>query len=1315
MRHLLGLLAALVALPATCPLASAQPPRFAQAERVADGSVTQFQDVSELLNLWAPDSHLYVRGRVRLSSRELDSLEGWLDEHGPHWTVLLLEDARGLEFVDRDGRRERGMDAIELAIGETLMDRSNFRDQTHPRTQEPDGAVFVLFLKERKFSYRGSTAQDRRDLGASRWMGRLDRPAFRAMRGGGRIADAVKDTVTSINKALDQRISHEIQSAIRRQQQRRTALETLGSRLDAEADRLDAVARRAQAARETLGSSSGDLGAFDRDRFESQLELMKAQAQSDQANPAELNQRLGNLDRELDRWNAVFAEFERFDTSKASLEDRRRALQQGALAGAAKTPLQQANEALEQAQARRDRGDREFQNSLNAAERALREAETQMQRAADREQQAAARARLIRNTTIGTSAVGGVLLLGLLAWLNRRRAPARRAAIERLDQRKAEVAKELDGVMTLIDRGQTVIGTRDELARKKYAGRTLDLCHSALEETDDLLVMSNSVERVLERAEAWIRPRGVWGRVVNFVSGSRFENGADLLDREPIRFDAKEGVSIVMDSEARDAGAVGPGEAPEVTLSFHELFDRFRSKSQRATASIDAVETAWSTIVATAQRVQAKLDAAEIAEKNASAASEPDGWFAAPAIFEQLLPSAEELQDEGEILGRSDPISALDNQLAESERQASVAIRLAESAVEFRSGLLPSLQASAESLRKRGRDPDWIFQRLHQLTNTGNEIAQRAVEAPVTGEIDAWRDLASRLEHEARRALQLDADAANAVAPAIQASRSTVAEARSEIHRRLDLQPHQALNEPQQAPEPILDHADDDLRAAYSNLDRGDTDGAALAIQDARRRVDQAMDLVSRSLASLRDLPSRLAGSRDRLAREQSKNAEHEDILARLRSNYVESALLLARSEPEIIDLGAEDLAQALQSPPVTESNASESNTTQTPATEATESAAELPRLAAQAQQVAEQRLAESQDAFDSGGLLRGWELQLAAEAALQQSESRFERLRRHRDDLQQACDHNTIAAKQHGDAARRLAMEVEDRRSMQATQRLAGDAVRFCDRVARDLESGRRDPWAERTKLTQLEQAIEVVGQRWSADQAAFSEAERSLAAAAAQLAQAETLSDQTRRDNIPDSAETTRDVRTVHQLSQESLRLREQLSMPHQDWYALDRRADALLAEASATANRLSGQLQLARQAAAALQSAGDEVRRAEQWSGPFGVMVRGGAGRDLMSHARHALSIGDYAACMRTSQSAAQAARMAVQQAQAELARRRRAERRRQERERRRQRQASASSLHFGSSSGSSLGGFSGGSSSSSSSSSGGGSGGFGRSGW
>jgi hypothetical protein len=194
-----------------------QPLAIGQLDK-SSPTVVRFDEIQEAIKVWSPEQQLFVQGEIGVSATKLDELSKWLREHGPHWTVVLMETGQGQAFVATDGQEYSDLDAVENALGHELNNQTDFAKLKHPVSNERDGTIFVLFLKDRRFSYFSSEAQDKRGLGQSRWINELDRPAFKAMKNGGRIVDAVEDTVSSISRALQRKIDNEILFEKRQQQ-----------------------------------------------------------------------------------------------------------------------------------------------------------------------------------------------------------------------------------------------------------------------------------------------------------------------------------------------------------------------------------------------------------------------------------------------------------------------------------------------------------------------------------------------------------------------------------------------------------------------------------------------------------------------------------------------------------------------------------------------------------------------------------------------------------------------------------------------------------------------------------------------------------------------------------------------------------------------------------------------------------------------------------------------------------------------------------------------------------------------------------------
>ena len=118
--------------------------------------------------------HLYLKGNIGVSQGELVGLERWISANAPNWTILVVESSNGETY--------HGMDAVEHAMGKGLPARTAFGNLKHEKTGEANGAFFILFLKDCKFSFYGSAAYERRGLSSKNWAGNLDREAKRSMR-----------------------------------------------------------------------------------------------------------------------------------------------------------------------------------------------------------------------------------------------------------------------------------------------------------------------------------------------------------------------------------------------------------------------------------------------------------------------------------------------------------------------------------------------------------------------------------------------------------------------------------------------------------------------------------------------------------------------------------------------------------------------------------------------------------------------------------------------------------------------------------------------------------------------------------------------------------------------------------------------------------------------------------------------------------------------------------------------------------------------------------------------------------------------------
>ncbi len=1269
----------------------------------------RFENIEEVIRAWKPDQHLYVKGDLGLSPAQLMELEGWLHKRG-HWTVILIQDSSSQRYTNEDGRVETGMDAVELSLSD-LMEVGSFRGQTNSVTGEQDAAVFILFLNERKFSYRSSEAQSRRGFGQNRWIGKLDRPAYRAMRGGGRIIDAVKDTVKSIDTPLGNAIAEEQKIAAQRERQRKRAMDDIAAQVSQIQKKLTLIESYAKKVREDRPSATADLTSPKLNGIETQLaELQESLASSD-ANVSGLRDNVSQIGDASDDWINLYNEYARFDDSHSQLKQRRTQLASDAadLRPAIDESLSEVDTMLTDARDAYENADSKFQKHLNAAAHELKTATDQLTAAREDRNRTAARQSLIRRTAMAVGAFLTTLLAGLLFWLNRRRAPSKTRAIQRLEARQNEVNKEMEGIGDLLKRADIVVGDRKAIERKGYQGKTKELSETALDDIDDILVMSNSVEKVMDDAKEKIEPESLWRRVTNRFSSRGYDEGFDMLENQPIEFGENDGISIVRDEgdgpiESQNSVDADGQKKQTISLSFAELFKIFRKRSDRVSGTIDKVENGWTQIVSTNTDLQAAIDQAYDTEQQARQATEQDSLLSVPQLFENLLKSAQADQDASEELGKSDPISAIAGPATDGLRKAANADHLSRELVDVRKSALPSMRKNAAALAERKRQVEWIDAALDDFADRAQSLATEAMSTNVEEGINQWRVSFDKFTAAVNRSVELHDQSAGEVTDAITAATQSVASARAKIAERLQLGPDKVLAERARTANDSLAFAAKHNAASQTSLDRGDPPAAELSVSEALGWVNTANYTAGESLRVLEELPrdsENLTNEIDSLKRSAQSSGE---LLHAIEGRFTDSALVIEGvSIDGKTDLPDEGSATTIYEP-------------------VSIFAGELYRFAVRQQ---EQSTACNNDAmafYKQARLLEADERHQRAVKLLQHSQQNLQLLTDHAQSLEQMVSDNQAGLEKLQTRFNDLEETLNQHHVTRGTQQTARSLHEKYGDVSRSIETitGRRDPAAEGQSISDIDGQFDQFRDLLNTDQAMYDEARRSIESLRQLLSSAQRTVRQSETDQIPDSRRVEQGLQQLEKADRIADKLTLMMKAPHENWNEIDQEADQTLAQATQTLANLQQELDRAQSAAAAIQRAANEYRSAMGWSGNYGIRANPRRVRHTIDQAREALSRGDYNGAANIAQQSISLIANAIAIAQNEVRRRQAAERRQQEQRRRRKnRSIGGGSImipsgfpDFGSGRGSSR------SSSSRSSSSGGsssGRGGFSRSGW
>ena len=1275
----------------------------------------RFSDIGEMIRGWKPNQHLYVKGDLGLSPAELMELEGWLHKRG-HWTAILMQSASDQRYVNTDGRVEVGMDAVELSMSD-LMEVGSYRDQTNSITGEQDAAVFILFLKERKFSYRAAEAFSRRGLGQNRWIGKLDRPAYRAMRGGGRIIDAVKDTVKSINAPLRNAIEEEQKIAKKRQRQRQRTIDGLSAKLSQVQDKLARIEKYAKDVRDAKPSATADLTAPKIGDIESQLtDLRKTVTASGTNAKTDLSSLKKNVDQignASDDWINLYNEYARFGDSEKQLQQRRDQLQTdaGELQPAIDDQLTEVNTMLASARKAWDAADSKFQKHLNSANHALENATTALADERTLVAQKKSRRSLIRRVTMAVTGFLSTILAGLMLWLNRRRGPAKTRAEERLEQRSAEVKKEMEGMGDLMGRADIVIGDRKAIDRKGYQGKTRELSGKVLDDIDDMLVMSNSVEKVMDNAREKITPDSWWQRFMNRWSAKGYDEGFDILENKPIEFGEHDGISIVRDEEdgpiKTQTETTTDGEKKStIELSFAELFQIFHKRSQRVQNTINEVETGWTNIVSTNNDLQRAIDTASENEQKARALTEQDSLLSVPQLFDDLLKSAQADQDASEVMGKTDPISAIAGPATDGLRKAANADELSRQLIAVRELFFPAIRQGGADLDQRGRAIEWIDAALDDFTARAQTLATEALSQDVSEGIGLWRMSFEKFTAAVTRSVELHDQSVGEVAKAIESATAEVADARKKIAARLSLPEQEILAERDRAADEQIHSASTHNAAAQAALDRGDPPAAELSVAESLQWVNEARQTAAQSLKILDDLPQQNKQLTGPLQTTQKTIASREELLASLEQRFTDSSLLI---ETAVLD----------NVPAAADKDSSDVTIYETVSMPAND----LLAMAKRKQSAAVKNHENAKTFYEQGRLLEADECYTTATELLQQSDEHLQSLSDHGQALDQSVADNLAKLDRLQSRFDDLENRLNQHHVTRATQETARQMHGKFEEVGRAIRtvSGRRDPSAEAKTIENVDAQFEQFDLLMERDQAMYDEARRSIASLRALLTRAERLSNQSQTDNIPDSGRLRQELSAIGDAQQVVDTLQGRLERAHEDWADVDVQADTALASVTSSVAKLQNELSKAQSAALAIQRASSDYRSAVNWSGSYGIRANPQQVRNTLDQARAALARGDYQAAITGAGQSQNAIANAIRLAENEVLRRQAAERRERERRRRRNNRSISGGSIFGSS------GFPGGSRRSSSSSrrsssprrssrsSSSGRGGFSRSGW
>ncbi len=1196
---------------------------------------------TDIVDAWRPDQHVYVKGDIGISSGQLNRLESWMDEHGKNWIILLIDRTSGEQLRDAAGRRYSGVEAVEMAANVEVRNQSDFGELNDPRSGQKNGAVFILFLAERSFSYSGGEVHEVRGLSAKNWAGDLDQPAFRAMSGGGRIADAVKGTVNEVNRRLDRQFAIERERQQREMEAAKRLISEAKSLLDQASEEVRVLETSVAAFVREYADPPGDLARPPLSDLHEQVIAATAKLEAGDAQTA-----LSDATRVRDFVRSHAAALRDYPNAPSQFEALSQELAKISPGDGVwgRERLELATRELRLAEAAHHQAESDYAlhlgNAIEATESAKGEIErglAEQARAAEEEARLTAekekRERLVRVVSVAMEMLVVLGLLGLAWWLNRRRRGVKMAATRLYESWDRGVKEQTNALFSLMDRSATVVGSAASLAERGYTGETLKLSQNIIEDVDELFIMSACVRRVLDDVGHLIKPTNPLHQVFNQFFAERYERGQKRLRDQPIRFRPDEGIEpILRDERGEPERILGQLEAYEpFELSFSALIKASNHHVARATENLGIVERAWASISETLEVLQTDCDQLASRERKLSQAAEEDGFFSMPALFEVLLPESQKLLDQAVDLGATDPVGALQGPAKVARQVIDLGAKLEGVILQARKQLLPGMKSKGERLRTEGVETLWISRFLDEYSLEADALAHAAVKDDVAKRIDELEVKLNKLDERISKARMLSKSVGEIASEHIETVRKAVDGARQSLAEKLGLSLGEILSESGLNPDVYLADAVKQHSAAQVALNRGGVDAAQAALEAAREQTEEAMGI---------------------LAVSQSAFENHEKGASEAKKHSEKLAASIKKQTTRLRDLQKRYLPPALR------------QIHEEPTTTIEDNIAEAKKELDEGKWLAE----TAEESFASGRLIESATLLELEREYHQTVQELLREITDHAATLKRLESENLHDFHRLEDRVEAMRSQAKDPRTMQASLDAFDEILADISALGEGLSSDIGDPIENAVVLGQISDQLSDLFKRVQADWKLHEEASRSLAAARSQLTAAEDLVRLAQTDDVTDSPQMGDLMKEVATLHEGIVKPESRLSVAHDNWNAIDTDADRILAAASRVAAALRDELKRAEDAIRSISQASKKVRQAVGWSGSHGVRVLGSPGAGSLERARQQLLEGSYLAAQRFGEDARSKAQRAVSNAETEVARRQRAEQRRREEARR-----------------------------------------------
>lgn len=1183
------------------------------------------KSVSEIISNWKPEHQLYIRGNVGVDTKRLNDLANWLQQNAPHWLVVLIDDASN-ESYRTTNQRFSGIDAVEVQLGTRLSNETDFGKLEHPRTKEPDGAVLVLMLKQRRVSYFASDAQDTRNLGESHWKGELDQPAILAMKSGGRVVDAVQNTIKNINQRLNQTIQSEVdrEAAIALAKQREVS--SFQGAANSAKTQVGEITSQRDRFRQSQPSATGSLASPPIEDWISKIDAFVADVNTD--NVRSIQTEFTKIKQEIDHYVHGYAEIEGLETNLARYDA---AIQRLTSANEPKLAprLIAIDKAIADAKRSAAQGDLDVERHLGELNTILELASTEL----DTIQRAEAQRRAIwdwtRRITIGflIAIAAGIALI--LRVMNQRRIPIMNKAFRELARQEDAVQKETDRTGLLFTRANDLLGSRERIEKRGYEGKTKELSMKIMDTIDNLFILSKEMRRVLELARSVILPTDFKNRWRNRFSSELYAEGISLLNGKSLLFLEAHGLPrILRQTTGEDLVANSNGE---VEITFETAFSLFEKQGAEAAAMLDRLESALTSSQDLLSQSQKRLDDALELDRKLSEQSDGPVQWDLPSFLSEAAPKLANELRQIESQAMFDSLGVVEDLLPPVQSKVESIHLILSQVVEASEKHFPAALAESKTLSELGYRTDWIPREFEAIVGEWDKLLASKVSAnsipivsapssPGTSSIREATELTPSFESLAQRVIALSSTAkqvASLETSRIQGIKDKVHAARQSIAQKLGLSFEQIHFGKQSTTDVKFQRVEAELLTAKQLIAKGDQPAAESCRLQAEEQLIKIEGATQAAIDMANRFPEQASMLQKEVAIERGRWTNTRTELERWQSIY-DPVILRAR--------------------PVSDSSSAQKKQ---------QSLEDLLGDAHKRLDFAAEIMEQAKSKFDSGLVVQAAEHLLQSQSALNQAKWSLDFVTEFGKRLEQQEIKNSKHRQELAHWVDVLEKNLVDPKASHTTIQSLRTLIKSSRTSLSETESSSlKNPIEVAKQWQQLEERLNQLQSKLVSDRQAHAEATRAVRGAKEQWDAAWALVQKSQTDGIPDSDATVKANDRIGKLKSAVDLLEASLQKPQGDWREIDEQAYRLHATIDGAAKTLASELEDAARVYEVFRRGSQAVFDAENWIGKRGSRVNAHDGTELLEKARKALQRGRYQDVVHYSQSAIEVATAAIQ---------------------------------------------------------------------